>query len=78
MLAALALGLLIGIALAFLLDYLDNTVKTQEQVERKFGLPFLGLVPSMAQVAGTRPTKRGPIRGESYNPDTFVAESARP
>lgn len=34
-----------GCGLALLIDYLDNTVKTQEDVERKVRLPYLGYVP---------------------------------
>lgn len=37
-------GLVLAIGLAFLLDHLDNAVKTPEQIAG-LGLPFLGLVP---------------------------------
>jgi capsular exopolysaccharide synthesis family protein len=49
LLFALALGLLGGFGAAFLLDKLDNTLKTQEQIERALGLSFLGVLPSIAQ-----------------------------
>lgn len=42
---ALALGLIGGIALAFLLETLDDTIKTSEDVERRIDVPILGLVP---------------------------------
>lgn len=42
-----ALGLFLGIGLAFLLELLDSTVKTQDDVENAAGLAFLGLVPSI-------------------------------
>lgn len=42
---ALLLGLGGGVALAFLFDFLDNSVKTSEDVERYAGLPTLGVVP---------------------------------
>ena len=41
---ALILGLGGGVALAFLFDILDNSVKTSEDVERYGGLPTLGVV----------------------------------
>jgi len=45
---ALAVGLLLGVGLAFLRDYLDDTVKNKEDVERAVpGLPVLGLIPSI-------------------------------
>jgi capsular exopolysaccharide synthesis family protein len=47
MLVALILGLLGGVGLAFLVDDLDNTVKTQQQVENLLGLSFLGVIPSI-------------------------------
>jgi succinoglycan biosynthesis transport protein ExoP len=44
---ALLLGFLLGIGLAYLLELLDSTVKTQEDVEKTTGAPFLGLIPSI-------------------------------
>ncbi|WP_332237066.1 YveK family protein [Sporolactobacillus sp. KGMB 08714] len=41
---SLAVGLIASVGLAFLLDYLDNTIKTEEDVERKLGLPVIGAV----------------------------------
>jgi capsular exopolysaccharide synthesis family protein len=46
-LLAAVVGLLGGIGLAFFLEYLDNTVKTQEDVQRYLQIPFLGIVPSI-------------------------------
>jgi succinoglycan biosynthesis transport protein ExoP len=43
----LMLGLMFGFGLAFFLNYLDNTIKTPEDVEEKIGLPALGLIPSL-------------------------------
>lgn len=40
------LGLVLGVGLSFFLEYMDNTVKTPEDVERRLGLPTLGVVPS--------------------------------
>ena len=42
---ALLLGFGGGIGLAFLFDFLDNSIKTSEDVERYAGLPTLGVVP---------------------------------
>jgi capsular exopolysaccharide synthesis family protein len=43
---ALIIGLMGGIGLAFLYEYLDNTVKTAEDVERYGRAPALGIVPT--------------------------------
>lgn len=39
------LGIMISIGLAFVLEFLDNTIKTKEDVEKKLGLPVLGAIP---------------------------------
>lgn len=45
---ALILGLGGGVGLAFLFDFLDNSVKTSEDVEKYAGLPTLGVVPKFS------------------------------
>jgi capsular exopolysaccharide synthesis family protein len=42
-----ALGLAVGLGLAFLLNYLDNTFKSSEEVENKLALPVLGSLPQL-------------------------------
>jgi capsular exopolysaccharide synthesis family protein len=42
-------GAFFGIGLAFFFEYLDNTVKTPEEIETHLGLPSLGLIPALAQ-----------------------------
>ncbi len=41
----LVLGLSLGVGMAFLIEYLDNTIKTPEDVEHYFHLPLLGQIP---------------------------------
>jgi capsular exopolysaccharide synthesis family protein len=41
----LLLGLLLGVGGAFLVEYLDRTIKSPEEVERILGLPVLGVAP---------------------------------
>jgi capsular exopolysaccharide synthesis family protein len=58
-LMALLFGFGIGIAAAFAIDYLDDTVKTPEDVTWRLHLNFLGLVP---KVHGERhPLLSGPV-----------------
>ncbi len=45
---AIVLGLMIGIGLAFLLDYFDSTIKTPEDSEEFLQLPSLAVVPSFS------------------------------
>ncbi|MHB9003858.1 MAG: polysaccharide biosynthesis tyrosine autokinase [Coriobacteriia bacterium] len=44
MLGAIA-GLMLGLGMAFLYDYLDNTIKSNEDAERLFAVPVLGTIP---------------------------------
>ncbi|HUP85935.1 MAG TPA: polysaccharide biosynthesis tyrosine autokinase [Acidimicrobiales bacterium] len=45
---ALFVGLILGVGLAFLRDYLDDSLKTKEDVERAVpGVPVLGLIPAL-------------------------------
>lgn len=64
---ALALGLALGLGVAFGIDYLDDTVKTPDDITRRLKLRFLGLVPI---VPGERhPLISGPVPhdfGEAY------------
>ena len=46
---ALLFGLFGGVGLCFLLEYLDNTVKGPDEVEKLTGLPSLGVIPFLEQ-----------------------------
>jgi succinoglycan biosynthesis transport protein ExoP len=48
---AVLLGLAVGFGVIFLLDYLDQTVKTPEEVRTLLKLPTLGIIPSTAAKA---------------------------
>jgi capsular polysaccharide biosynthesis protein len=55
------LGLVISIVLVFLLDYLDITIKSPEELERRLGLPVLGVVPLFGTLqVGARTSNRRP------------------
>ncbi|AWK51238.1 capsular biosynthesis protein [Clostridium beijerinckii] len=42
---AFLIGLMISIGLAFLLEFMDNTFKTKEQLEQILGIPVIGAIP---------------------------------
>ena len=48
---AMFASLLLGLGVAFLLDYLDRTIKTADDVERLVGAPLLGIIPVVTEVA---------------------------
>jgi capsular exopolysaccharide synthesis family protein len=43
---AVLVGLALGLGVIFLVDYLDQTIKTPEEVKMLLGLPALGIIPS--------------------------------
>lgn len=45
LLLGIIIGLFGGVGLAFFFEYLDNTVKTPEDVESRIGVPVIGAVP---------------------------------
>lgn len=48
------LGLFLGIAFAFLLEYLENTIRTPDDVAQHLELPVLGIVPQFAAARGAK------------------------
>jgi len=71
---AVVVGLILGVGLAFLLEYLDDTLKSKEDVERVVrDVPVLGLVPA---VPGWKP-KDDPVVVALTDPHAPAAESYR-
>ncbi|MBS8265625.1 capsular biosynthesis protein [Mesobacillus boroniphilus] len=66
---ALVVGLMAGVGLAFLLEYLDNTVKSAQDIEKQLGMPVLGVISVIDEKQmAARKQKRGQRqmeRGES-------------
>jgi capsular exopolysaccharide synthesis family protein len=75
MLQALVLSLMIGIGLAFVLEYIDYTVKTPEVLDAIYGIPVQGVI-------GVLPAKHGKQRSAAHlvtisDPRSPIAESVR-
>ena len=47
---AFLLGLMVSVGLVFLLEYLDNTFKTKENLERELDIPVVGIIPEVEEV----------------------------
>jgi capsular polysaccharide biosynthesis protein len=65
---AMVVGLMIGIGLAFLLEFLDNTVKTEQEVEKLLGLPVLGSITRIKdqeEKLKSRTQRKSRVRGET-------------
>ncbi len=43
---AAVLGIMIGLFVVFLIEYLDNKIKTPQDIEKQLGLPLLGVIPN--------------------------------
>jgi succinoglycan biosynthesis transport protein ExoP len=63
-LMSLLVGLVLAVGVAFGLDYMNDTIKTPEDLSRRLKLPFLGLVPS---VRG----EKHPVLTSSHVPHDF-------
>ncbi|MBW2593388.1 MAG: polysaccharide biosynthesis tyrosine autokinase [Deltaproteobacteria bacterium] len=74
-LLALVVGLTLGIGLAFLLEYLDNTIKFPEEVRNYLKIPYLGPVPAYAidGAAGGKPSDLITLK----SPKSTASESFR-
>lgn len=44
---AFLLGLMVSVGLVFLIEYLDNTYKSKEQLEKELDIPVLGTIPDV-------------------------------
>jgi capsular exopolysaccharide synthesis family protein len=81
---AAAVGLILAFGLALLIESLDNTIKSQEDLEEGIGLSFLGLIPSInMERKGTEAAARsaGPPESKDVfvwmSPKSSVAECCR-
>jgi tyrosine-protein kinase Etk/Wzc len=74
-------GLMIGIGLAFFLEYVDTSVKTGEEIERDLELSFLGGVPSVKDGASPKPRSgKEPLRRvliTRFEPRSPISEAYR-
>jgi len=69
-LLAMIVGLTLGTGLAFLFEYLDNTIKTPEEIKRYLDIPYLGPVPAI--------TMNGREDGlEDFDPELEAAHSPK-
>ncbi len=50
---AFLLALMMGVGIAFLLDYLDDTIKTEEDIETLLGVPVLTSIPKFKESDST-------------------------
>ncbi|MGF9945000.1 Wzz/FepE/Etk N-terminal domain-containing protein [Priestia megaterium] len=65
---AVVVGLMLSVGLAFLLEYLDNTIKNEQDVERILQLPVIGVISVIKEEElknFSSASYASPVRGES-------------
>jgi capsular exopolysaccharide synthesis family protein len=62
-LLALALGLVVGLGLAFLWEYFDDRWHSPEEVQQVSGIPTFGFIPEIKGSEGSKKGKRGRLPG---------------
>jgi capsular exopolysaccharide synthesis family protein len=76
LLLACVIGLLGGVGLAFLFEYLDTNIKDAKEVESVLHVPILGLVPSWAALDGRRARRLALAEGNGHEkPFALVAST---
>ncbi|MBT2730146.1 capsular biosynthesis protein [Bacillus sp. ISL-75] len=68
---AIVVGLMAGVGLSFLLEYFNNTIKNEQDVEKVLGLPILGVIATiddqkMEESAARRAARKSTVRGETF------------
>jgi capsular polysaccharide biosynthesis protein len=68
---ALVVGLMAGVGVSFLLEYFNNTIKNEQDVEKILGLPILGVIATiddqkMGELKMQRASRKSTVRGETH------------
>jgi capsular exopolysaccharide synthesis family protein len=65
-------ALAVGLGLVFLVEFLDDTIKSREDFDRYIGLPFLGFIPHISSKEVENPDRAADAR-----PGSAIAEAFR-
>ncbi len=73
---AAVIGTMLGVGLAFLFEYLDTSIKTEQDVEDHLGLPILGMVIQIPKKGNVQKTKivQGELSRRKSRGEKFVQE----
>ncbi|MFP5114114.1 YveK family protein [Bacillaceae bacterium C204] len=68
---AIVVGLMAGVGIAFLLEYFNNTIKNEQDIEKILGLPILGVIATIddqkiQESAARRAARKSTARGENF------------
>ncbi len=70
-LAAALIGLMLGVAIVFVLEWINNTVKSTEDVRRAIGAPCLGSIPWSKELSTGEPVPQAPGSLDSPASEAF-------
>lgn len=67
---AIVVGLMAGVGIAFLLEYFNNTIKNEQDIEKILGLPILGVIATiedqkLEELKNKRAARNTAVRGET-------------
>lgn len=71
--AGAILGLLLGVATAFIFEAKDTSIRTIDEAKRMFGFPLLGMIPALKKLE--KVTRRRDL--ERSTPEIFIKDSPR-
>jgi polysaccharide biosynthesis transport protein len=74
MVLALAVGLMLGVGLAFFTEHLDSSFKTPDEVDRYLSLPSLGIIPSHESLIAASKHGQLPAKGAASDGDSGSVE----
>jgi capsular polysaccharide biosynthesis protein len=68
---AMIVGLMASVGLAFLLEYFNNTIKNEQDIEKILGLPILGVIAmiddqKMEDSVARRAARKSTVKGENF------------
>jgi tyrosine-protein kinase Etk/Wzc len=78
LLLGLLVGLMFGVGAAFFMDYLDDTIKDEEEAKRSLDWPMLAMIPGIeSSDDGAHPPTRASRLIVQHKPKSSVAEAFR-
>jgi capsular exopolysaccharide synthesis family protein len=72
------MGIVLGLSLAFLIEYVDNTLKTPDEIEEFLALPSLGVIPTLDEIAASASNGRRLSANGNLGPHPALLPDSEP